>query len=146
MEGRKIPLKEIRELVLEEQEKFMKAKDNCHINRLTDNEFKGTLRQLHEYDSSMTPGKAKELLKTFQSTRHIMCWSDGSSLANTGHLISLVHIMYDPAIHYTNQEYISKTGRDINVQEEIEKPFMYIMARCRSNDEQLAKQRPGLNV
>ena len=98
VEGRKIPLKEIRELALKEQEKFMKTKDNCHINELTDNEIKGTLKQLHEYDSSMTPEEAKELLKTFQSTRHIVYWSDGSSLANTGHLISLVHIMYDPAI------------------------------------------------
>ena len=67
VEGRKIPLKEIWE-----QEKFMKTKDNCHINERTDNEIKGTLKQLYEYDSSMTPEEAKELLKTFQSTRHIM--------------------------------------------------------------------------
>ena len=50
----------------------------------------------------------------------------------------MVHTLFDPAVHLTNEEYKSKTGKTVNVQEIIEKPELYIVARCKSNDEQLA--------
>ena len=50
----------------------------------------------------------------------------------------MVHTLFDPAIHLTNEEYKAKTGKTVNVQEIIEKPELYIVARCKSNDEQLA--------
>ena len=49
--------------------------------------------------------------------------------------------MYDPAVFYTSAEYSGLTNRNINVQKAIkaiEAPELYIIARCGSNDEQLA--------
>ena len=64
--------------------------------------------------------------------------SDGSSLANSGHLVSMINVMYDPAVDSTNQEYKDTTGKHVTVQAEVKKPCLYILARCRSNDEQLS--------
>ena len=46
--------------------------------------------------------------------------------------------MYDPAVFYTSAEYSGLINRNINVQRAVEAPELYIIARCGSNDEQLA--------
>ncbi|KAK3715334.1 hypothetical protein QZH41_010105 [Actinostola sp. cb2023] len=68
-----------------------------------------------------------------------MIWHDHSTVANHGHLLFLATVAYDPAFHLTSQEYKEKTGKDIDIQEEVESPQVYIIARCSDTDvEQLA--------
>ena len=45
--------------------------------------------------------------------------------------------MYDLAIFFNNDEYYKKYGKKINIQAKLEKPFLFILARSPSNDEQL---------
>ena len=66
-----------------------------------------------------------------------MCWHDGSSLANHGHLMIMVSLLYDPAMYYTDEEYEAISGKRINLQSIIERPNLYILARCPSNDQQI---------
>ena len=116
----------------------MKIKNDDYYESLSDTEVKSQLKLLYEYNDHLTSEEAKEKLKRIQRTRHILYWSDDSSLANSGHLSSIINIMYDPAIHYTREEYKIKTAKDVSVQRIIETPCLYILARCRSNNEQLA--------
>ena len=116
----------------------MKIKNDDYYESLSDTEVKSQLKLLYEYNDHLTSEEAKEKLKRIQRTRHILYWSDGSSLANSGHLSSIINIIYDSAIHYTREEYKIKTGKDVSVQRIIETPCLYILALCRSNDEQLA--------
>ena len=67
-----------------------------------------------------------------------MIWHDASCLANYGHLVFMVHTLYDPAIHLTDKEHKIKTGKSVNIQSIIEKSELYIDSRCKSNDQQLA--------
>ena len=64
-------------------------------------------------------------------------WHDGSTIANHGDILFSVNIIYDPAVFYTREECKLITGNDIDVQSEIEKPELYMLGRCQSNDEQL---------
>ena len=41
----------------------------------------------------------------------------------------MVSALYDPAFHLTSAEYKAKTGQDVNIQDEIERPQVYIIAR-----------------
>ena len=125
-------------MTLKDHEKYMKTKDGSHYDSMTNNEVHAELEKGCESDASLTPDEAKNKLRTSQRTWHLLYWSDGSSLANSGHLVSMINVMYDPAIHYTNQEYKDKTGKHVTVQAEVEKPYLYILARCRSDDEQLS--------
>ena len=58
-------------------------------------------------------------------------------IANHGHILFCVNILYDPAVFYTSKEYKILHGDDVNIQSQIEIPELYIIGRCKSNDEQL---------
>ena len=45
--------------------------------------------------------------------------------------------IYDPAVYFREKDFFEKNKRMINIQAEIEKPFLYIMARCPSNEQQI---------
>ena len=47
-----------------------------------------------------------------------------------GHLLLTVSEIYDPAFYYTSEELHGK-----NVQELVQKPHIYIMAKCRDTTE-----------
>ena len=80
----------------------------------------------------------KERLKRYERTRHLQIWHDGSCIANHGHILFCVNILYDPAVFYTSAEYTILANKNTNVQREVEAPELYIIGRCGSNDEQLA--------
>ena len=47
----------------------------------------------------------KENLKKYERSRHFIVWHDASVIANHGHILFNVHVMYDPAVFYTSDEY-----------------------------------------
>jgi len=65
-----------------------------------------------------------------------MMWHDGSSLASHGYLLIMVGTLYDPAIHISENQFREGFG-STGIQALIEKPFMYIVARCPSNNQQI---------
>ena len=80
----------------------------------------------------------KEKLKKYERSRHFVTWHDASVIANHGHILFNVHVMYDHAVFYTSDEYKELTGCNVNIQKEVEGPQLYIIVRCKSNDEQLS--------
>ena len=49
----------------------------------------------------------------------------------------MVNVIYDPAIFYTDDEYLNIFSEKVNSQREVEKPVMYFLARCPTDDSQL---------
>ena len=80
----------------------------------------------------------KEKLKKFERSRNFQIWHDASVIANHGHILFCINILFDPAVFYTQVEYMHKTGEDVDIQSLVETPELYIVGRCKSNDEQLA--------
>ena len=137
--GRKIPLLDIRKKHYENKhfyrlfsEQQIKEMDRCAIieELIRINEFNGD-------DSFISTDLLKEKFSKFNSTRHIQFWHDGSCISNHSHLMITVNILYDSAIHITDKEYKQIYGKDINVQSVIEKPYLYILARCPGDNHQL---------
>ena len=81
----------------------------------------------------------REKLNFFERTRHLQIWHDASTIANYGHILFCVNLLYDSAVFLTSKEYKKKIGIDVHVQRKIETPELYIniVGRCRNNDEQL---------
>ena len=48
----------------------------------------------------------------------------------------LVSVINHQAIFFNNDEYYKMYGNKINIQAKVEKPFLYILVRRSSNDEQ----------
>ena len=49
----------------------------------------------------------------------------------------MVTVIYDPVIYYTDAEYLNTCREKVNIQREVEKPVMYLLARCAADDSQL---------
>ena len=129
VQGRKIPLDEIRKYTLERQKEFVHQNPDSHYQNMTRLDAVQRLTDLNEFDDSEGLTTMKEKLKSLERTRHLMIWHDHSTVANHGHLLFMVSVIYDPAFHLTSAEYKTKTGKDIDIQEEVERPQVYIIAR-----------------
>ena len=75
-------------------------------------------------------------LKHLQCTRHLICWHDGATLVGHGYILITFSELYNPAIHYSDNEFLAKFKKDIHVQPHIEKP-VYLIPRCPATDQQL---------
>ena len=138
VEGRKQLLIDIRKHTMILHEKYMRLRIDSFYDDFTLQSASQLLKDLNEFKEGDSLDEMKMRLKKMERTRHITMWHDASTLANHGHVVFTVNMLYDKAAFYTNEEYKANTGRNISVQTEIEKPIVYIVARCRANDEQLA--------
>ena len=76
-------------------------------------------------------------LKYLLRARHLICWHDGAILAFHGYILMTFSELYNPAIHYCDDEFVAKFKKDVHVQPHIEKPVLYVKVRCPATDQQL---------
>ena len=93
-----------------------------------------TLNNINEYKEGESADKMRARLKKIERTRHVKIWHDLSTIANHGHLVFMVSCLYDPAIHYSNDEYYRITNITEDIQTRVETPEVYIVARSGSSD------------
>ena len=120
---------------------LLKIKDDNYYTQLNREEIKSELQKIHE-EVSDDIDEMRSSLKKYQRQRHWLLWHDHSTLANYGHMLFCVRELYDPAIHFTRQEMVDKTGKDIDIQATIEEPQLYILGQSRSTVEDQMKFVP----
>ena len=135
-EGRKVPLKKIRQDLLQKHTQFLRKNNHNHYEEMSETEVLGRLKDLGEHKENENLQKMKQRLASYETTCHLMIWLDNSTVANHGYLLCLVTCLYDPAVFYTNDEYKAITGKYVDIQKEIEKPEVHYIARCSSGDEE----------
>ena len=143
--GRKIPLSDIRERTLKEHEQLglIRAHTDEYYDAMTRERIINRLKQLGESakvsEAAELINDIKEYLKGIERTRHLMIWADNSTLLNHGYLLMTVNVLYNEAVFYTNKEMEEQGKGNIDVQSLVERPQVYILARCGSSEaEQLA--------
>ena len=58
-----------------------------------------------------------------------------------------VAAVYDPEVYFGDEEFFEKKNkRMINIQAEVEKPYLYIIARCLSDEQQLLYVEERMNA
>ena len=141
VEGRKVPLEDIRQKTLIEHAPYMRDLPDEHYEGLNEESINNRLQELHEYkaDEGLTTDQPRNKQKHLGRNRHLMIWHDNSTVANHGYLVCLVSVLYDPAVFLTNEEYKAKAGKAVDVQTAVEKPHEHFIARCNSSEaEQIA--------
>ena len=116
----------------------MRLRSDEDFEKLTREELTDELHDLGEHKSIFTEYSTtmlKKFRKKLERTRHLIFWHDGSVLANHSHILMTVNAMYDPDVYITDQEYFKKHEKSLNVQVEVEKPYLYLLGRCPSNDQ-----------
>ena len=138
--GRKINILDVRKTILKRNEKFMRIFTDEQYEKMSSTELMNEFRRIHEFSQYNTNMSKKDIiikLKHLQRTRHLMCWHDGATLAGHGYILMTFSELYNPAIHYRDHEFLAKFKKDIHVQPHIEKPVLYLIARCSATDQQL---------
>ena len=74
-----------------------------------------------------------------------MLCHDGSCISKNGHIVMMVLCMCDDGAFITNQEYQSEYGYLQNIQSIVEKPYIYLLARCPSDDHQFLYRKEWIN-
>ena len=136
VEGRKIKLNDIRRRILQKLEKYMRLNNDGYFDNLE--VVKQRLADLGELDSSLSDSDMKLKLKSLERTRHLIFWHDASIVINHGYLVFTVNAMYDPAVFYTDREWFENFKEKKSIQGVVETPEVYIVGRCKANDEQLS--------
>ena len=112
----------------------MRDHSEVDYEAMTNEELETRLKKIGEYkeqpEGETTRKELVNSLKHWERTRLLMIWSDHSSVMNHGHILLTVNAIYDPAFYYTSQEL---RGKD--AQEMVEKPQIYLIARCRDTIE-----------
>ena len=80
---------------------------------------------MKEVDQEKETNNLKNKLKKLERKTHLMLWRDTSTICNHIHILMTISSLFDPAIHYTSEEYQKKIGKIINTQAVVEAPIWY---------------------
>ena len=138
--GRKHPMREIRERLFQKHRQYMRLNSDSYFDNLDDNELVRRLSAIRKVESHETLADMKAELKVSERSRNFVNWHDGSSISNHEHVLFCIHALFDRAVFYSSAEYkeITEGQEDVDIQSIVETPELYIISRCRSNDEQLS--------
>ena len=92
------------------------------------------LQDFDDYDNSLNDSEKRQRLKEIQTTRHITCWADHSTIAGHSYVVYTISCLYDQSVFLTENK-LKERGVNIDVEEIVNKPQIHIIARCGSSDE-----------
>ena len=124
--GRKFPLLEIRKQLLAKHEKYMRLNTDTEIESMTFNDLQ-TLSLLYHHDvpPETDMDDLRHATKRFQRSRSLVLWHDHGTVLHLGCILITVHVAYDPALFYTQEEYEVRTGCTSSIQSLVETPTVY---------------------
>ena len=89
----------------------MRLKDDQFYLEMNEEEFRFEYQRINEtLKEKWTKDRLVTEIKRLHRTRHYVCWHDGSSVSNRSHLLVMMGCVYDPALYYTDKEYLELTG------------------------------------
>ena len=136
IQGRKVALSEIRQRLLHKHLKYMRLTSESIIATMTRQEL---AKRLDMQCDGKTEEELRELLLQAQRSRSLCMWHDHATILKMGFVMVTVHIMYDPVVFYTEEEYQQlNPGTDVNIQAEVEQPEIHLLALGSSSVEDQA--------
>ena len=97
VEGRKHPLSSIRKKLFQKYHKYMRLNNNAYFESLEKEQLICRLKPTSELNCNETVDDMREKIKQFEGTRHLQVWHDASDIANHGHILFCINVLYDPA-------------------------------------------------
>ena len=89
----------------------MRLKDDQFYLEMNEEELRFEYQRINEtFKEKWTKDRLVTEIKRLHRTRHYVCWHDGSSVSNRSHLLVMMGCVCDPALYYTDKEYLELTG------------------------------------
>ena len=127
VQGRKIPLYKPRQKLLQKHSAYMRLDT---VNTMKREQLTTKLKGLRYLDlATMSTECLRKQLQSAQTSRSLCLWHDHATILKTGFIMITVHVMYDPIVFLTDEEYNQgHPGKNICVQAEVEQPEIYLLA------------------
>ena len=131
--GRKIPLHDIRIELLRKHEKYMRLQTNEQISCMSREGIVSAITSI--YHEPSPNASLVDLQATLQRMRTLAMWHDHSTILQTGYILFAVWVVYDPAMFYSQAEWQQQqTGQSgANIQSLVEEPVIYMIAPSSSS-------------
>lgn len=142
--GRKFPLQEVRQKLLQSQQRYMKLNTDDELEDMTDTQLHELVSLIHlEFEDGISGSELREVIKTHQRTRNIIVWHDHATILGLGCITITAHIAYDTAVFYTQTEWNRMHDEEqVDIQSTIEQPVFYMVAASSSSMEDQASLLP----
>ena len=125
--ARKVPLKQLRQKLLEKQHKYMRLTPMSSIAAMPIEDLRHRLPNISCDD--LTKEDMCRLLFQHERTRHLCMWHDHACILNKGFVMITMHVMYDNTLFYTDEEFEEMhPGETISVQSEVEQPEIHLLS------------------
>ena len=86
-----------------------------------------------EDDAELETHELATHLYGFQHTRLLLSGSDHADLLGHTYLLEVVQVVYDQSLFYSDEEYMARTGKSVNVQVLVEAPFIRLLSMSGSS-------------
>lgn len=138
VQARKVPLTQLRQRTLKKQFKYMRLTPTSSINAMTKAELIEKLQQPTMFDS-LSEVELRQLLIHTERSRSLCLWHDHATILKMGFLMITVHVMYDPLVFYTDEEFRQQNPGSITcIQSEVEQPEIHLLSAGSSTVEDQA--------
>lgn len=147
--GRKIPMIEVRRRLLQRHEEANLMRD--HVRSLQEyasmprEEVVSSLEAIGEHDDTTDDTDVSELssrLYIFRHTRLLLLGHDHADLLGHSYLVEVIKVVYDQAMHLTDDEYKDRYGTELNLQAQIEQPEVRLLSMIGSSEEEQLRVIP----
>lgn len=136
VQGRKVPLTEIRQRLLQKQLQYMRLTPDSTVATMTRQEL---TKRLNMRCDDKSEEELRELLHRLERSRSLCMWHDHATILKRSFMMVTVHVLYDPVVFYTEEEYqLLKPGADVDIQAEVEQPEIHLIAAGSSTIEDQA--------
>ena len=139
--GRKVPLQQIRQDLLNKHLKYMRLTPTSTVTGMTTAELTDKLKRLDylTLNGASHDALCQHLIKSERS-RFLCMWHDHATILKTGFIMITVHVMYDPMVFYTDEEYMQNNPKaNVSIQSEVEQPEIYLISAGSSKIEDQAE-------
>ena len=127
--SRKFSLLSLRKKLLKTHEKYMRLPTDSDLATLTHTQLVEACRRFDtSTEADVQSDELCHLLARCQRQRSLVIWHDHATVLNSGFIMVTVHILYDDAVFFTNEEYQQKHNQNIDIQSEVEQPEIHMLA------------------
>ena len=107
----------------------MRLNTDSEIKAMSTDELQSQISLMNEDKTqSHSTEELRQRLKQRQRTRFLGIWHDHATLLGMGAVMITVHVLYDPAVFYTQPEWDAKSEASLDLQATIECPLIHMFA------------------
>ena len=139
--GQLVPIIELRHKLLKKHESLniVRAYTESEIHDMTMEQTQQIIKNMKiTLPTCCSIEEMKCIIHSATTKRYLKLWHDHSEIAGHGHLLCTVTCIYDPGFFYTSAE-MKQKGITIDVEQIVEAPEIYILARSSSSIEDETK-------